>query len=1046
MKKVIFHLTCLVCAINGLFAQTEIGGIIKTNETFVKTKSPYIVTSDLVITQEGFLTLEPGVELRFNGGVKLEVRGKLIANGTVQDSITFTSAKDILDSINRWKGIELTSVTNSNFTFSYCRFLNSQNATHGSYGINRLININHSRFSNNIECISNISNDSISIENCLFSNNHCCIQSGTYYITGSIFYKNEIGIYRPWKIALFDSEFGNNQTAIDIQQGYIKDCKINNNEAGINAYFDGVDIQGCTITNNTIGLEIFGGSLFKGSVNNCKICSNKSYNVKYHYTSDLNLYTNCWCTTDSSAIENKIYDGFDDSNSGRINYSIYDESCSTIIKKVDKTSIGTKSHWVKTKSPYYITSDFIVYPNETLIIDPGVEVRFSPWTKLEIRGQLIANGLINDSITFTSKNAIVDSINSWVGLVFNLGDTLTPEISYCRFFNSSTAISSLNTVNKCSKILNSRFSNNNYGISNSYVDTLSIENCEFSNNRYGIANGIYKVENSRLYENENGIYRPLYIDIRGSEFIKNQLALYVGIGLIKDCKVINNETGITIYDDDIALLNNNISNNNVGIEIQSNIQFNGTIDNCKICSNKLFNLKYYNTPDLDLYNICWCSTDSSIIEGKIYDGFEDSYSGRINYSIYDESCSSIIKKVNKSVGKEIHWIKAKSPYYISSDYVVYPNETLIIDPGVEVRFSLWTKLEIRGQLVANGEVNDSITFTSLNTKTDSLNSWNGIVFNLRYATTPEISYCRFLNSSSAISSFNTINKGSKISNSRFSNNYRGISGNYIDTLTVENCEFSNNHYGIEFGIFRVVNSRFCENESAISGSSYIDVGGSEFINNKLALYAEHGLINDCKIVNNETGVIAFIDGVTLKKNNISNNNVGIEIHGRSLLKEPIDSCKICSNKSYNIKYYDKSDMDLYTNCWCSMDSSAIDDKIYDGYDYSYYGLVNFTVFSNNCDTPLFKTLKRLRTSIDIADRNSKNNLLFVIFPNPVSGHFTIKTNIVGNIKIEMYDISGRHIRSIKPESIVNISDLKAGVYILRTNLGNSQIVRKMCVE
>ncbi|MGL4648831.1 MAG: right-handed parallel beta-helix repeat-containing protein, partial [Caldilineaceae bacterium] len=75
-------------------AFTQVGGAIATNATWTRASSPYLVTADVVIKPNVGLTIEPGVIVKFVGNRKLTVEGMLLANGTAQQHIIFTSAKD----------------------------------------------------------------------------------------------------------------------------------------------------------------------------------------------------------------------------------------------------------------------------------------------------------------------------------------------------------------------------------------------------------------------------------------------------------------------------------------------------------------------------------------------------------------------------------------------------------------------------------------------------------------------------------------------------------------------------------------------------------------------------------------------------------------------------------------------------------------------------------------------------------------------------------------------------------------------------------------
>ena len=70
---------------------TDVGGIIDTDTTWTLAGSPYTVTSNVLVMEGVTLTIEPGVEVKFNAGKALQIDGELIAQGTDANPITFTS-------------------------------------------------------------------------------------------------------------------------------------------------------------------------------------------------------------------------------------------------------------------------------------------------------------------------------------------------------------------------------------------------------------------------------------------------------------------------------------------------------------------------------------------------------------------------------------------------------------------------------------------------------------------------------------------------------------------------------------------------------------------------------------------------------------------------------------------------------------------------------------------------------------------------------------------------------------------------------------------
>ena len=89
--------------INELKAQTNVSGNIPTNTTWNTEGSPYVITGSTTVTTGDTLTIENGVEVRFDNGTQLTVSGGLIANG-----VTFTANSG--NSRSTWNRIYLNSI------------------------------------------------------------------------------------------------------------------------------------------------------------------------------------------------------------------------------------------------------------------------------------------------------------------------------------------------------------------------------------------------------------------------------------------------------------------------------------------------------------------------------------------------------------------------------------------------------------------------------------------------------------------------------------------------------------------------------------------------------------------------------------------------------------------------------------------------------------------------------------------------------------------------------------------------------------------------
>ena len=56
---------------------------------------------------------------------------------------------------------------------------------------------------------------------------------------------------------------------------------------------------------------------------------------------------------------------------------------------------------------------------------------------------------------------------------------------------------------------------------------------------------------------------------------------------------------------------------------------------------------------------------------------------------------------------------------------------------------------------------------------------------------------------------------------------------------------------------------------------------------------------------------------------------------------------------------------------------------------------------------------------------------FQIYPNPANDFISIEFNEPGFARVDIFDQSGRHVRSVDPRSTIDVSDMNAGVYFIK---------------
>lgn len=194
-----------------------------------------------------------------------------------------------------------------------------------------------------------------------------------------------------------------------------------------------------------------------------------------------------------------------------------------------------------------------------------------------------------------------------------------------------------------------------------------------------------------------------------------------------------------------------------------------------------------------------------------------------------------------------NWTQAGSPYVVFGDIEVSNSQTLIIEPGVDVIFANHSSFTIHGRLLAEGTINDSITFSANNAET----GWKNLY--LYYTSTSDstiISYCRF----------------EYINNQQYDTGYINIKGS--SNVRISNCLITNNrsyYYGLLiYECDPLVKDLVIINNEAKKGGGlslvWADpyIYGTNIINNQAdqgggiyMAYAQHPFLSGTRIIENK---------------------------------------------------------------------------------------------------------------------------------------------------------------------------------------------------
>ena len=430
MKTLLFVFSFLASA--DLIAQTTVSGGIYNNTTWNLAGSPYLVTGSIVVFPNRTLTLETGVEVivtadnTFNTGnfIYLEVRGSLVANGTGNAPIVFTST-DTTSGFYNWEGIRIKGsqggtvqmnhfelhntwygINNDiaqpgvSYVFDECYFRSNQyglqlnadmvynNCIFESNGAGQAAQISYGTLTaTNCQFLNNFCSftwsNYINVNNCLFAGNQNNIIGSPGVIQNSQFYNNTFGMTEISNITVNQCVFDGNGTGIDGSSTcVITNSTFTNNSIAVKIA-DASTVSQNTITDNAIGVQVLGYDPNTTSIDSNLICNNSVHNLENLTDKNYQVNLNCFCSQDSTIIENGIFDGYDDITRGLVNYAIYDDSCQTVVSYVTKIDLGGPAGLTALDEQWNTW-----YDGESLVIENNIPGIFSIY---DIQGNRLMN-------------------------------------------------------------------------------------------------------------------------------------------------------------------------------------------------------------------------------------------------------------------------------------------------------------------------------------------------------------------------------------------------------------------------------------------------------------------------------------------------------------------------------------------------------------------------------------------------------------------------------------------------------------------------------
>ena len=578
--------------------------------------------------------------------------------------------------------------------------------------------------------------------------------------------------------------------------------------------------------------------------------------------------------------------------------------------------------WSSLNSPYYIDMDITIPIDSTLTIEPDVEVIFTGPHQLSVYGNLLAEGDWGQFITFTAQN----TLEGWRGLRFyeqDISGQAASKLNKCTFEYSHATGTDWDQYGGAVYFQNSSdveihysyFRNNvadkHGGAIYARQSDLQLVNCHVENNQAEQGGGISIV---------NSNFNIINTDI------ENNLATICGGGIsITQLSELN-----LLY----SVLNRNNGTSYGGAISADHSSVNIDRSNIINCNAGTYGgLVGQNTSDLIVQNsIVWNNSDNLLffdgtkdISYSLWEGgsgeswftencidadplFEDNANDIFlprwdSFPIFDETRSPCIDAGNPNSSFDIDnticdigrhyfdqgphvppgavsgvWTSAQSPYLIGGNIFIEEDTTLEIEPDVEVIFCGPYGLTVYGNLLAEGNWGELITFTCQDTDY----GWAGIHFlDQAFTSQPDskLNHCRLEHAKSSSTERNEDGSALylrmidnlEINYSYFENNSATGDGGAIYCQqfsgTILNCNFRDNYaekggaLGISNSNINILNTNVEYNEASVAGgalygiNSVINIDYTVINQNVATSYCGAILGTNCEIEIDHTNVI-----------------------------------------------------------------------------------------------------------------------------------------------------------------------------------------------
>jgi parallel beta-helix repeat protein len=710
--RVIGFMMIMILGLSVSFGQTISGSIQNDTTWTIGT----VIADSVYIPSGKTLTIAPGTIVKFNSGKSLVIAGKLVADGTLADQITFT-ANSGSPAPGSWNSIEFQNTSNAGSVFNYCVVSYAGGGPNaaavfyktGAYAVGITKCTIKLSSTNGV----NVRASSPSIKNSSF-----CQNGGygifsdfltTFALDSSVVAQNTVGGIR---IAV-------NATPT------VTNSRIDSNGVGI--FMDNgarPTITNNYIRNNSIGLQFTGIGSGQPTIMADTITGNTQWGFYNSSTTQtVRAERNYWGSDTGPYSPTNNPTGMGDRISMYVDFQPWSTLAGAMAVTNVTANISSNTTWAG--GVYWVKNSITINSGVTLTINPGVVVKCAPGVRITWNGAVNATGLSNNMIVFTS-----DRDDSYGGDTNGDGSATGPnpgdwDMAYLTNYVTTSVLA--NCVFK-------------FGGYNGYG------NLYFENSSPTTLTNIYSTNSSNYGLRLNNSNPNIYGSTFGGNGSYGVYAHGTSRYSMRKCVVTGNAATGIVSDggssfSSLVLLDSSIVSRNVGGGIYSwyatGIQ---TISNNQIDSNSAYGVWTFNVggPDTVKYlnNTIYGNGSEGIITSRAYianntinnNRYAIALLGRVNTTYSGNTIAgntynnSIALRLNRYEESFADTLKAVFPAGMTSKtysfienapgYGVLSGVTLVIQPGVIIKMDPGMYFRVDGTLKADASSGNPIVFTS----------------------------------------------------------------------------------------------------------------------------------------------------------------------------------------------------------------------------------------------------------------------------------------------------------------------------------------------